>query len=182
MNFNPNTIPQTIIPLSKLNDAIDIKHWLSGFTRICYAIIHISKNGQNEVLKFGESAHQGDGERIYRQVWRIPGWPTVPAAYSAGDDFDWVVQQRPHIVKDDVIVLVYDMRNVPMMFSLCPEFETRTMEAWLIESHVKKFNRCPIGNKKEQARLEKGLAACPKKSVVIGKVFSNLFEEQPVDN
>lgn len=177
MNFNPTTIPTTIIPLSKLNDAIEIKHWLSGFSRICYAIVHTPKNGSNEVLKFGESAHQYDGERIYRQIWRIPGWPTVPASYAAGDDFDWVVEQRPNIRKEDVIVIVYDMRNVPMVFSIRPEHETTAMEAWLIESHVKQFGRCPIGNKKEQARLEKGLPACPKKSVVIGQVFGNLFEE-----
>ena len=177
MNFNPTTVPQTIIPLNKLNDAIDIKHWLIGFTRICYAIVHVPKNGQNEVLKFGESAHQQDGERIYRQIWRIPGWPTTPAIYSAGDDFDWVVKQRPNIVKDDVIVIVYDLRHVPMVFSIRPEHETTAMEAWLIESHVKQFGRCPIGNKKEQTRLEKGLPVCPKKSVVVGKVFSTLFEE-----
>lgn len=176
MNFDPTTIPTTIIPLSKLTDAIEIKHWLSGFSKICYAIVHVSKQGLNEVLKYGESAHQEDGERIYRQVWRIPGWPNEPASYSAGDDFDWVVSQRPAMVKDDVVVIVYDMRNVPTMFSLCPEFETRAMEAWLIESHVNQFNRCPIGNKKEQARLERGLTACPKKSVVIGQVFSHLFE------
>ncbi len=177
MDFNPNLIPTTTIPLSRLSDAIEIKHWLTGFTRICYAIVHVPKNAPNEILKFGESAHQSDGERIYRQIWRIPGWPTTPASYAAGDDFDWVVNQRPLMDKDDVIVLVYDMRNVPMIFSLCPEYETRAMEAWLIESHVKQFGRCPIGNKKEQSRLDKGLAPTPKKSVVIGQVFGHLFEE-----
>lgn len=176
MNFNPTTIPTTIIPLNKLNNAIEIKHWLSGFTRISYAIVHISKQGSNEVLKFGESAHQCDGERIYRQIWRIPGWPSSPASYTSGDDFDWVVDQRPNINKDDVIVVVYDMRNVPMVFSLRPEHETTAMEAWLIEGHVQQFGRCPIGNKKEQARLEKGLAPCPKRTVVVGEVFGNLFE------
>jgi hypothetical protein len=176
MNFNPTTIPQSIIPLSRLNDAIEIKHWLSGYSRICYAIVHTPKKGTNEVLKFGESAHQIDGERIYRQIWRIPGWPTTPAVYASGDDFDHVIHSRPAIDKDDVIVIVYDMRNVPMVFTMRPEHETTAMEAWLIENHVKQFGRCPIGNKKEQSRLDKGLAVCPKKSVVVGKVFNHLFE------
>lgn len=177
MNFEPTNIPTTIIPLDKLKDAIEIKHWLSGFTKICYAIVYVQKNGPNEILKYGESSHQADGERIYRQIWRIPGWPTSPADYSAGDDFDWVVGQRPNMNKNDVIVLVYDMRNVTETFSLRPEHETTAMEAWLIEAHVKQFGRCPIGNKKEQVRLEKGVPVCPKKSVVIGKVFSHLFDE-----
>lgn len=175
MNFDPTTIIPSIISLSKLTNAIEIKHWLNGYTRICYAIVYSPKNGPNEVLKYGESAHQTDGERIYRQVWRIPGWPDTPASYSAGDDFDWVVEQRPSLVKDDVIVLVYDLRNVPMTFHLRPEHETTAMEAWLIENYVKQFGKCPIGNKKEQQRLEKGLSVCPKKSVVIGQVLGNLF-------
>jgi hypothetical protein len=176
MNFNPQSIPTTLIPLNSLKEAIEIKHWLKGFQRICYAIVHTPKKGQNEVLKYGQSAHQTDGERIYRQIWRIPGWPTSPASYSAGDDFDWVVEQRPDLQKKDVVVMVYDMRSVPMVFSLRPEFETIVMESWLIESYYKTFGRCPIGNKTEQQRLEKGLDICPKKSVVIGKIYSHLFE------
>ncbi len=177
MKFNPTSIPVTIIRLDQLNDAIDIKHRLSGFTRICYAIVHTKKDGTSEILKYGESAHQCDGERIYRQIWRIPGWPTTPANYTSGDDFDWVVNQRPTMMKNDVVVLVYDMRNVPMQFSLTPEHETTAMEAWLIESHVQQFGKCPIGNKKEQLRLEKGRPVVQTRSVVIGTVYDQMFEE-----
>jgi hypothetical protein len=176
MNFNPNTVPSILIPLDKLERAIEIKHWLSGFSRICYAIVYVTKSG-NEILKFGQSAHQTDGERIYRQIWRINGWPDYPADYAAGDDFDWVVEQRPGMDKNDVVVVIYDMRNIPMLFNLAPEHETTQMESWLIDQYVKQHSRCPIGNKKEQKRLEKGLTACPKKSTVVGKSFYNLFEE-----
>lgn len=174
MQFDPNSIPTVIIPLSSLNRAIEIKHWLSGFTRICYAIVHTTQSG-NEILKFGQSAEQYDGERVYRQIWRIKGWPDYPAEDTSGSDFDWVVEQRPNMHKNAVIVIVYDMRNVPMLFSLTPAHETQQMESWLIDQYAKTNQRCPIGNRNEQRRFEKGLVA-PKKSVVIEKTLHKLFE------
>ena len=170
----PEDFPVIVILGKNLYDAIDLKHRLKGYTRIAYEIYTLY-----ETIKYGESADEADGERIYRQIWQIPGWPTLPSTTSAGRDILDVVLQRPDLIKDDIAVRVWDMRDAPLQNKYDPHKETRDVEQELILRHINQYGRAPIGNKVEQKRLEKGaLTVVRFKPTVIGEVADKFFYEE----
>jgi hypothetical protein len=143
----------TTVAIKRLANAIELKHLFRGYKRLAYEIFTLE-----ETLKYGESADEDDAERIYRQIWQFPGWPTQPAQNTAGCDILDVVNSRPWITKDDLGVRVWDMRHVPYQNPYRPHKETLDVEGELIKRHIEQYKRAPIGNKVEQKRLEKGVA------------------------
>lgn len=166
----PEHCPVTTILISSLTNAIDMKHRLAGFTRIAYEIYTLE-----ETLKYGESADEPNGERIYRQIWHFPGWPTQPADWTAGSDIISVVNARPHITKNDLAVRVWDLRDIPYQNIYQPHKETLDVEGELIKRHIEQFKRAPIGNKVEQRRLDKGLQPVKQNTAVLGFILDDLF-------
>jgi len=167
----PEDFPVVTILGKDLYEAIDIKHRLKGYDRIAYEIFTL-----HETLKYGESADEADGERIYRQIWQVPGWPTLPSSTSAGRDFLDISRQRPRLTKDDIAVRVWDMRNAPCQNIYDPHKETRDVEQELILRHINQYNRAPVGNKIEQKRLDKGaLNPVRFRPTVIGDIADKLF-------
>jgi hypothetical protein len=167
----PEDFPVVTILGRDLYEAIDIKHRLKGYTRIAYEIYTL-----NETLKYGESADELDGERIYRQIWHVPHWPAQPSINSAGRDFLDVVAQRPNLTKDNIAIRIWDMRTAPYQNKFDPHKEPRDVEQELILRHINQYDRAPIGNKIEQKRLNKGaLNPVRFKPTVIGDIADRLF-------
>jgi hypothetical protein len=157
MEFNIPKLPQYTLACKDYEAAIDIKQTLKDFRKGAYEIWTIAQ-GHKITLKYGETT-QPQGERIYRQVWRVAGWPTDPAVFAAGDDFDWVRDQFPGLVKDNVYVTIWDLTRVKALNPLCAELETFALEAQLIKEYVDIHGYAPIGNRKENQRLEQGRRA-----------------------
>jgi hypothetical protein len=170
--IKPENCPVITILMKDLTSAIEIKKILKGYGRIAYEVFSLS-----ETLKYGESADEKDGERVYRQVWQFPGWNTVPSDNAAGCDILDVVRQRPNLTKNDIAVRVWDLNKIPCQNTYDPHKETRDVEQELIRRHIEQYKRAPIGNKIEQKRYLRGQPAVKFKSTVIGSVTEKLFEE-----
>jgi hypothetical protein len=149
----------TTVAIKRLDTAIELKHLFKGYKRLAYEIFTLE-----ETLKYGESADEDDAERIYRQIWQFPGWPTQPAQNTAGSDILDVVNSRAWLTKNDLGVRIWDMRHIPCQNPYRPHKETLDVEGELIRRHIEQYKRAPVGNKVEQKRLEKGVA--PIKSII----------------
>lgn len=163
MEFNIPKLPQYTLACKDYESAIDIKQTLKNFRKGAYEIWTIVQ-GRKITFKYGETT-QIQGERIYRQVWRVSGWPTEPAVFAAGDDFDWVRDQFPDLVKDNLYVTIWDLTDVNALNPLCEEIETKALESQLINEYVNIHGYAPIGNRKENQRLDQGLSATPPEPV-----------------
>lgn len=158
MQFNLKTIPQYHIACKDLTHAIEIKHILQNFTKGAYELYTI-KNGRKLVFKYGQTALEAMGERVYRQAWRVSGWPSYPAEGAAGADFDWVVNQFDDLDKNDLYITVYDISHVPATNPYRPEHETLILEGQLIKDYIDVNGSAPIGNRVENSRIQRGIAA-----------------------
>jgi hypothetical protein len=166
----PEHCPVTTILVKDLCNAIDIKHILKGYGRLVYEIYTLE-----ETLKYGESADEPDGERIYRQIWQFPGWPTFPSTNTAGSDILDVVDKRPFLTKNDLAVRVWDLRDIPCQNFYRPHKETLDIEGELIKRHIEQYNRAPIGNKQEQKRLDRGISPIKDNKTVAHGLIDALF-------
>ena len=173
----PEDCPVVTIAVKRLENACDLKNILKGYKRLSYEIFTLE-----ETLKYGESADEEDGERIYRQIWQFPGWPTAPGPNSAGCDIIDVVTARPWLTKDDLGIRVWDLRDIPCQNPFRPHKETLDVEGELILRHIQQYKRAPIGNKVEQKRLEKGMAPVKKNKTVAPGLIDSLFEEENKNN
>ena len=175
MNIDPQQLPQMHIACHRLTHAIEIKHILRNFTKGVYELYTL-QNWQKTTLKYGYTALEPQGERVYRQIWRCPGWPTQPAADAAGGDFDWTVSQFPDLDKDDVYVRIWDMTHLQPLNPYYPQYEPYWLEGQMIRNYIDRHGRAPIGNKLENNRLERGLMPLKIKGTVD---FDRWFEESP---
>jgi hypothetical protein len=147
-------VPQYIIDCSTLTHAREIRQEMreAGVRLYCYAFTH-----KSEVLKFGEQ-HKWDpttyGERIYRQAWHIPGWPTTPKSSSGSDMLD-IIQNVPNINKNDVCIMIWDMTNYPRSSVANPSFEVRTLERQLIKAYIDEHGKKPVGNIKDEKHMDR---------------------------
>jgi hypothetical protein len=169
----PEDCPVTTIAVRRLQNAIDLKKLYKGYRRIAYEIFTLE-----ETLKYGESADEDDAERIYRQIWQFPGWPTSPAQNTAGCDILDVVKARPFLTKDDLGVRVWDLRDIPCQNPYRPHKETLDVEGELIKRHIEQYKKAPIGNKVEQKRLEKGVEPIKKIITVAPGLIDRFFKEE----
>jgi hypothetical protein len=178
MYIDHTRLPQFTIDCRSLENAVDLKQLLQPFGRGTYELYFVLK-GRRVTIKFGMTADNKQGERMYRQIWRFPGWPTEPGPISAGDDLDDTVRKLlvlyPDLTKDHVFVHVWDMTNLPPLNRLCPHQEPEWLEGQFILEYAEQQGRCPIGNKREQSRLVKGLQPRLTKTVPADTLLDRLF-------
>ena len=156
MHIDHTQLPEIHIACHRLKNAIDLKRQLKDFTKgvyCIYAILH----GVKIILKYGYTALEPNGERVYRQIWRCPGWPTEPATTAAGEDFDWTVSHFPNLHKDDVYIQIWDMSHIEPINPYRPEYEPYLLEGQFIREYIERYGSAPIGNKMENNRIQRGL-------------------------
>lgn len=179
MYIDHSKLTQWTVDCQSLNAAIDLKQILSHFTRGTYEL-YILNQGRKITVKYGMTADGNQGERMYRQIWRFPGWPTKPSAIASGDDLDDTVvkllAQYPNLTKANVYVHVWDMSNLPPLNRLRPELEPYNLEGQLIEEYADREGHAPIGNKQEQRRLEQGTRIRRIKTAPPDTLLDNLFD------
>jgi hypothetical protein len=161
-------VPQYIIDCSTLTHAREIRQEMreAGVRLYCYAFTF-----KSEILKFGEQ-HKWDpttyGERIYRQAWHIPGWPTTPKSSSGSDMLD-IIQNFPNINKNDICIMIWDMTNYPRASAVDPKYEVNLLERQVIKDHIDKFGYKPLGNIKDESHMDNKL-------IITDQHFGSLFD------
>lgn len=167
-------VPTFVIDCSTLLNAYEIRKEMRDkkIRTYCYAFIY-----KSEILKYGEQHKWGPtkyGERIYRQAWYIPGWPTTPKSSSGSDILD-VVNKYPAINKNDICIMIWDMTNYPRASSKNPAYEVRALERQLIREYAEQHNGIrPVGNIKSEEHMDR-------KGIVADALFENLFDEPLID-
>jgi len=145
------------IDLYKLLTAKEIRQAMksAGIKRYVYEFIH-----KTETMKYGIQ-YEWDpttwGERIYRQAWHIPGWPSVPKS-SSGSDMGDIIQFFPSINKNDVSIRIWDMTNYPSSYISDKAFEIKALERQFIREYEDKHKRRPIGNIKDEKHMDRKTA------------------------
>lgn len=169
-------LPSWKISLGKLVRASQIKQLMKmkGITDYCYAFVILSPEGEL-IIKYGQSGdndwRRGSyGERIYRQAFHIPGWPTKPSPLSAGNDMLDIIRHFPGVHKDNVYIQVWDMTNYPFSVQGDHRHELTVLENQLISRYIAEHGTQPIGNIKSEAHITH-------KAIVTDEVFDALFEE-----
>lgn len=178
MYIDHKNLTQWTVDCQSLEAAVDLKQILSDFTRGTYELF-ILYRGRKITVKYGMTADNKQGERMYRQIWRFPGWPTQPSVTAAGDDLDDTVTKLmalyPGLTKNNVYLHIWDMSNLPPQNRLRPELEPYNLEGQLIEEYADREGHAPIGNKLEQRRLEKGTRVRRIKTAPADTLLDSLF-------
>jgi hypothetical protein len=166
-------LPTITFDLGQCLHAAQIKSLMKkmGIKFYCYAFTH-----KSTIMKYGMSADNdwmrgSFGERIYRQSFHIPGWPSKPSANSAGNDMVDVIKHFPSISKNDVCVKVWDMTNYPFAVANYPKTEMSDCERTLLEIHEQLHNTLPVGNIRDERLI-------PKKSRVSDVLFDYMFDPE----
>lgn len=175
MLIDISTLPSWRISLGKLQTASQIKRLmrLKGITDYCYSFIFVTAEGEI-IMKYGQSGdndwRRGSyGERIYRQAFHIPGWPTQPSPLSAGNDMLDIIKHFPGIQKNTVCIQVWDMTNYPFAIVDDHRHELTVLENQLISAHITAHGTAPVGNIKSEAYITQ-------KTRVTDDQFNKLFE------
>lgn len=171
-------LPTVTFDLGHCLHAAQIKSSMKkmGIKYYCYAFIY-----KNTVMKIGMSADNdwmrgSYGERIYRQAFHIPGWPSKPSPNSAGNDMATIIKHFPLIGKNDVCIKVWDMTNYSFAVANCPKTEVLECECVLLDLYEKEHNSLPIGNIRDERLM-------PKKARVSDTMFNSMFDVmEDVDN
>lgn len=124
------------------------------------------------IMKYGvqyDVISNSFGERIYRQAFQIPGWPTKPSPRSAGNDMLDIIKHFPGIDKKDVSIKVWDMTHYPRTCSTDPKFEVDKLERQFIKLYTERYGRKPVGNIKSEEYRDT-------KTVVTDVHFNSLFD------
>jgi hypothetical protein len=172
-------LPQWTIACGQMSTAKELRALLIQFTRGTYEL-YLIKNGRRLTIKYGMTADWNQGDRMYRQIWRFPGWPTDPSVNAAGRDLDPTVRlllaQDPTLTKNDLYVHVWDMTELTPSNSLRPEHEPYMLEGQLIEEHYLRTGCVPPGNRREAARARRGVCLRQIRSVAPDLLINRLFE------
>jgi hypothetical protein len=171
MKIDLNNIPTFSIDCGRLHNASEIKQLMKKYDvkYYCYMFIH-----KSTTMKIGMSADSdwirgSYGERIYRQAFHIPGWPTAPSPKSAGNDMLDIIENFAGINKNDVLIKVFDMTNYPFICEDIPEYEVGELEKDLMDLYEQEHGCLPVGNIRDERKL-------PRKSVVADVTFKRLFD------
>lgn len=171
MTIDISKLPTAIIDLNQCLHAAQIKTEMknAGIKYYTYAFLY-----NNVVMKYGMSADNdwmrgSYGERIYRQAFQIPGWPTKPSPKSAGNDMLDVIKHFPNINKSNVCIKIWDMTNYPFPVQDCPKEEVLECERILLDLHEKSFGYLPIGNIRDERKIAK-------KFKVTDQMFNSMFD------
>lgn len=167
VKINISNIPTITIDLSQHNNAYTIMNEMkqANIKYYCYAFIY-----KNTFMKIGMSTDTKSnfGDRIYRQAFHIPGWPTRPSPNTAGYEMLDIISNFPNIKKDDVCIKIWDMTNFPFAVASDPSYEVLELEKELLNWHEQNYNRLPVGNIRDE-RLN------PAKSRVTDQLFESIF-------
>jgi hypothetical protein len=168
-----NKLPTVIFDLSKCLHAYELKGLMKkmGIKYYCYAFIY-----KSTIMKYGQSADSdwmrgSYGERIYRQSFHIPGWPTKPSAKSAGNDMIDIIKNFPNIDKNDVCVKVWDMTNYPVAVQSDPRHEITQLEDQLLDDHEKQYHQLPVGNLRGESHIRR-------KTRVTDQMWNSMFNHE----
>ena len=166
-------LPSITFDLGKCLHACEIKGMMKtlGIKYYCYAFIY-----KSTVMKYGQSADNdwargSFGERIYRQSFQIPGWPTKPSTKSAGNDMLDIIKNFPHINKNDVCIKVWDMTNYSFAVSGDPKHEVTQLEDQLLDSYIKQHGSLPLGNLRDESHIRR-------KTRVTDQIFNSIFDSE----
>lgn len=164
-------LPSETFDLGKCLHACEIKGMMKtlGIKYYCYAFIY-----KSTVMKYGQSADNdwargSFGERIYRQSFQIPGWPTKPSVNSAGNDMLDVIKNFPYINKNDVCVKVWDMTNYQFAVDGDPKHEVTQLEDQFLDSYIKQHGSLPLGNLRDESHIRR-------KTRVTDQIFNSIFD------
>lgn len=171
MTIDITKLPNVIIDLNQCLHASQIKQLMKkiGIKYYTYAFLY-----NNVVMKYGMSADNdwirgSYGERVYRQAFQIPGWPTKPSPKSAGSDMLDVIKHFPNINKSNVCIKIWDMTNYPFAVQDDPKEEVLECERILLDMHEKSFGYLPIGNVRDERKIAK-------KARVTDQLFNSMFD------
>ncbi len=172
MKINVNQIPTFAIDCSKLKNACEIKSIMKrfGVKYYCYMMMY-----QKDTMKIGMSADNdwlrgSYGERIYRQAFHVPGWPTRPSKTTPGfKDVQKLMEFWPTVNKNDVIIKVFDMTNYPFQCEYNPSLEVGDLEKDLLDLYEHEHGCLPAGNIRDERKS-------PQKGRVTSQMFDTLFE------
>jgi hypothetical protein len=167
-------IPSFTIDLGSLLNACEVKSIMKklGVRYYCYVF-----SFDNTVMKIGMSAdndwQRGSyGERIYRQSFHIPGWPSKPSVTTPGyKDIQQLLPYFPTLHKSKVKINVFDMTGYPFQCSYSPKLEVGDLEKQLMNDYVTKFNRLPVGNVVDERTK-------PVKGRVLDETIERLFSNE----
>ena len=166
--IDTSKLPTFILKLENYLTASVIKRDMKKADVKCYVYAFYHKG---VVMKYGvqyESDSKTYGERIYRQAFHIPGWPTKPSKTTAGNDMLDIIPHFPGINKNDVTIQVWDMTHFPRANSNDPKFEVNKVERQFIKEYTELYNKKPIGNIKDESHMDN-------KGYVADKTFDNIF-------
>lgn len=162
-------LPSVVFDLSNYLTASIIKRDMkkAGIRSYVYAFYHKGK-----LMKYGvqyDCGYDTYGERIYRQAFHIPGWPTKPSVNSAGNDMLDIIPYFPGINKNDITIQIWDMTHYPRANSKDPKFEVNKVERQLIKEYIDLHKQKPVGNIKDESHMDN-------KGCITDKMFASIFE------
>lgn len=171
MQFDLTRIYSFNVSCNNLLHAKEIKQLMKtyGVKYYCYMFFHNSSTMKIGMSTDNDWQRGSYGERIYRQAFQIPGWPTKPSKKSAGNDMLDIIEHFPGINKNDVRIKVFDMTNYPFLCQNSPEYEVREFEKHLMDLYEQTNGGLPIGNIRDEREL-------PKKGIVTDLTFNSLFD------
>ena len=176
MPVNLNS-PTLTIPVKDLVQASDLCGILKahGIEQYSYSVKHFNPATQTyDIMKIGMSADNARnfGDRIYRQVANLPGWPNMPRS-GCGKDiitvvYEYQLETGLIVHKDDCVVEIWDVTNEPQR-GLDVKRAAEDAENELLGQYEKIHNKLPIGNPKDTRKSTS-------KPFVTNSLFNDLFE------
>ena len=130
-----------------------------GIEDYSYSVRHYNPVTQTwEIIKIGMSADNATnyGDRIYRQVANLPGWPTIPRS-SCGKDIlpaihDYQVTTGLTVHKDECLVEIWDVSAAPQR-GLTAKKAAEDAENELLDQYENIHGKLPIGNPKDTRKI-----------------------------
>lgn len=175
--------PTLTIKVKDLKQASEIMRRFKshGIRQYAYSVKHYNPITKTyDTMKIGMSADNsyGYGERLYRQVANLPGWPSMPKS-GCGKDiitvvYDYQLDTGLIVHKDDCIVEVWDVTNVPQR-GLDKKRAAEDAENELLDQYESLYGKLPIGNPKDTRKITG-------KPFVTNSIFDDLFGSDPEES
>ena len=180
--------PDEMIRLSPLSDPSDVSYKMAKMKTeyYCYCLAYQPKNVIDfEILKFGQSSpdpyrvSKSYGERIYRQIANLPGWPKPLPLSSHGTDLIRNIDKLKRegklpmsLDRHDFIIGIWDIkfRNRMSGINIPTKNEVAWLEGELCSQYFLKNGRLPLLNVKDPRKSE-----AYKRSLVLIDEYQNNF-------
>jgi hypothetical protein len=130
-----------------------------GIEDYSYSVKHYNPATQTyNTIKIGMSADNAKnfGDRIYRQVANIPGWPTIPRSSCGKDIIPAIDEYQGNtgltVHKDDCLVEIWDVTRAPQRGQSAKKAATDA-ENELLNQYESIHGKLPIGNPKDTRKI-----------------------------